>query len=149
MKAAVELGYKLAGDFVMVARAGERPGWVRLTIRKKRDAQFGFAAGFVLDARGKLDFAAETVDDVLIAFFGADAKRALALFDEFQTFTDLDALEKRAGKVLFSSLQKLSHTWIGRVLDDTSLGDFLTVLRRVSTLTRGSIRRLSNSTKIS
>ena len=131
MKASVDVGYKLAGEFVMVARAGARPGWIRLTVRKKRDSQFGFAAGFALDARAKLDFAAETVDDVLIAFFGADAKRAIALFDEFQTFTDLSALEKRAGKVLFSSLQKLSHLWIGRALDETSLGRFVKTLGKI------------------
>ncbi|MEO8071163.1 MAG: hypothetical protein ABI652_07155, partial [Acidobacteriota bacterium] len=131
LKAAVSLGYKLAGDFVVVAQAGERPGWVRLTLRKKRDAQFNFPAGFHLDARARLDFAAETVDDVLIAFFGADARRALALFDQLSEVADLDALEERVGKVLFGSLQKLSHTWINRALEPASMADFVAVLGRV------------------
>ncbi|HET9467424.1 MAG TPA: hypothetical protein VFO48_03390, partial [Vicinamibacterales bacterium] len=131
LKASAALGYLLAGEFVTIVRAGARPGWVRLTVRKKRDSKLAFATGFAVNAKAKVDFAEETVDDVLIAFFGADARRALRLFDEFRTFTDLDALEKRAGKVLFSSLQKLSHKWIGHALDQTHLGKFVGFLGEV------------------
>ncbi len=131
LKAAVSFGYKLAGDFVMVAQSGARPGWVRLTVRKKRESQLDFGVAFEAGATTKLDLAAETVDEVLAAFLGADLKTAIAVFDELKNVTDLGALEKRAGKLLIGSLQKLSHTLINRGLDETSLGDFVAALGRV------------------
>ncbi|MEO6726879.1 MAG: hypothetical protein ABIP14_16445, partial [Blastocatellia bacterium] len=44
--ASVSLGYKLAGDFSIEARRGASDGWVRLVVRKNRDAQFSIAADF-------------------------------------------------------------------------------------------------------
>ena len=116
-KAFLTLNYRLAGHFAIGLTRGHADGWARLTVRKTRDSQFQAAAGF--DFSGKVDLTGlpETPNEFLAAFLGADARSALDVLDKAVDATDLEALEKRAGKLLSGVITDLAERWTGGLLD--------------------------------
>jgi len=131
LKAGVEVGYSLAGDFEIEARQGHDPNFVRLIVRKSRDRQFSFAAGFHADASYELTGLPDSADEWLTTFFGADAKTALKTFDEVRDLSDLTELEKRVGKLLMPSVRELSQKWLGKALDNDTVTEFVQRLNQV------------------
>ena len=131
LKAGVELGYRLAGDFEIETRRGSSQNYVRLLVKKSKDRQFSFSAGFQADASYKLNGLPDSADDWLITFLGADAKTALRTLDQARTLSDLNELELKVGKVLMPSVRRLSEKWLGRALSHDTVADFLVKLNQV------------------
>jgi hypothetical protein len=129
-KAFLTLNYRLAGDFAIALTRGHADGWARLTVRKRRDSQFQAAAGFDFTAKADLSGLPETPNEFLAAFLGADARTALDVLDKAVNATDVEALEKLAGKLLSGVVTDLAERWTGGILDSAQLGTFLANLRK-------------------
>jgi hypothetical protein len=131
LKAAVSIGYNLAGEFELVTRRGSDAGWVRIVVHKNRKSKFDFAADFGLTAKADLKGLPESADEFLAAALGADAKTFLGYFAKAQDFTSLDELEKLAGKFSKGLLHDLAGKWINKVLDDSTVKEFLAAAHKV------------------
>lgn len=131
LKAAVNLGYKLAGNFEISARAGSNPGSVRLTVKKSRSHEFDAAVGFQANAQAQVNELPSSADEFLSALLGADAKQALALFQKVRSYTDLNKLEADTDKILLGSVKNLANKWLGEALDATNVTQFLTIAGKV------------------
>ena len=133
LKAAVDVGYTLAGEFSIETRRGHASDWVRVIVRKKKETEFSAAASFTVTGKISTKNIPNTADEFLIAVLGADAKSALALFGKIRKFSDLKTIENEAGKLLLGRLQALSHKWLGKALDNDTVGDFIGIVNRAVT----------------
>lgn len=133
LKAAISAGYQLGGEYSIEVSQGHATDWVRAVVRKKRNSEFDFAASFNLDASIKVTGLPSSADDFLGALLGTDAKSALALFDKIKNYTDLSKVEQDAGKLLTGRLENLANKWIGEVLDNSNVQQFLSVVNKVVT----------------
>lgn len=124
LKASVNVGYKLGGEFEISACQGGGPTWVRLRVKKGRSAQFDFAAAFQADAVAGVIGLPDSADDFLAALLGADVRRALDVFQKIRADSDLDNLRADVDKILLDSVTNLANKWIGRALDEQSLKAF-------------------------
>ncbi|MGE0450316.1 MAG: hypothetical protein AB7Q29_12135 [Vicinamibacterales bacterium] len=129
-KARVGLNYRLAGEYSIGLRRGHADGWARLTVRKRDDARFQASAGFDFTGRADLAGLPDTPNEFLAAFLGADVKSVLETLDQAVAATDIDELEKRAGKLLSGLLAELSERWTGGPLDSSQLGVVLGGVRK-------------------
>ncbi|MEO8096484.1 MAG: hypothetical protein ABI811_02200 [Acidobacteriota bacterium] len=132
LKAAVSFGYRLGGEFSIQASRGHSANFVRLTVRKQQDARFDGAASFNLDAAAKFTGVPESADEFLRAVAGADLLGALELFRKIRNVSDLKTLEEVAGKLYVGTLQELAQTWIGKALDNNSVGEFIGIANRAA-----------------
>ena len=124
-KASVSLNYRLAGEFTVSVVAGTTPGFVRVMLHKRRDAKFSAAAGFQFDGKAQLTGLPETPNEFLGAFLGTDVKSALDLFDKAVKLSDLEELEKLTGKLFTGVLEDLADKWLGKLLSNENVKDFL------------------------
>jgi hypothetical protein len=129
-KAAITLGYRLAGDYTVALTRGHADGWGRLTVRKRRNARFQAAAGFDFTAKANVTGFPETPNEFLAAFLGTDAKTVLDVLDSSVEVTDLDALQKKVGKLLSGVVVDLAGKWTNGVLESQKLA---TVLKNIQT----------------
>jgi hypothetical protein len=132
VSAGLSASYSVAGEFELEARAGSHPGFVRYVVRKSRESQFNFAADFGVDATWHLKGLPDTADEFLVKAFGAHAERALKLFGKAQTYTNLEELEKAAGKLVMGGLRDLSQKLIGQALSNATLNEFLKRMLQVA-----------------
>ncbi len=130
--AAVTIGYKLAGEFQLEARAGSEPGWVRFVVRKSRESQTGLAADFAFDADLNLRGLPASADEFLSRLLGTHADRALELFDRARAYADLKGLEEAAGKLLKNVLRRYSQEVLNIALSDSTVQEFLARMRQVT-----------------
>ena len=132
ISAGLSAGFRIAGDFDLEARAGTSPNFVRFLVRKSRESEFNFAADFGVDAEVHLKGLPDTSDEFLSKAFGANAESVLKLFGKARTYSNLDELEKAAGKLASGAVHDVAGKLIDGVLDNTSLGAFLTRIRQVA-----------------
>ena len=131
MKASINFGYRLGGEYSIETRRGKRPNWVRVSVRKRADSAFCSAASFELYAKADLHRFPGTADEFLVALLGADARAGLDLFQRIRRLANLDELRKEAGKLLFGCLDALALKWIGKALDNDNVAEFLSIVDRV------------------
>ena len=124
LAAGLELGYRLAGDFSLEARAGAEPGWVRFVVRKSRTAHSQFAADLGLDADFQLDGLPQSADDFLAALLGTDTRAALDDLRKAIRLGSLDALRPELDALSMGFLQDLCRRWLGKALDKETWNDF-------------------------
>lgn len=132
LKAGVNVGYNLGGQFSLESRAGHAPNWARVTVRKQRNTEFDFAASFNADASINLTGMPSSADDFLKALLGADATTALNLFEKIKGYTNLSQVEQEAGNLLNGSLQNLANKWLGKALDQSTVAEFLAAAGKVA-----------------
>ena len=126
LAASVSAAYQLAGNFEIEARAGSSPNFARFTVVKSRESEFNFAADFGLDAEHHLKGLPDSANEFLVKAIGAHAERAVKLFEQARTDSNLSELEKAAGKLLKGTIHDLSQKYIGKALTNATLNEFLT-----------------------
>jgi hypothetical protein len=129
-KAAVTLGYRLAGDYTFTLTRGHADGWARLVVRKQRNTHFAAAAGFDFTARAAITGFKEAPNEFLAAFVGTDLESVLDALDKAADVTDLDALEQKVGKLLSGLVIDLAERWTGGLIDSAPLAVVLTNIGR-------------------
>ena len=131
IKAGVSLGYRLAGDFSLITRQGSEAGWLRLTVHKNRESEFNFAADFGVTGKVDLNGLPDSPDEFLGALLGTDVKTFLGYFSKVEKYSSLDELEKAVGKLAKGFVHDLSQKWINKVLDNSTLKEFLAEAHKV------------------
>ncbi|MEJ2009714.1 MAG: hypothetical protein P8Z30_16435 [Acidobacteriota bacterium] len=131
LKASLDFGYKLAGDFEISARLGSNPGWVALAVKKSRTSKFSFAEAFQATANIKPTGLPSSADEFLSAFLGADVKHALDLFQKIRGYTDLDKLQADIDKILLNSVMNLANKWLGKALDQNNISEFVGMVGKI------------------
>ena len=131
LKASVNIGYKLGGDFEISACQGAGPTWVRLRVKKARSTTFDFAAAFQAEAVAGVVGLPGSADDFLAALLGADVRRALDVFQKIRADSDLDNLRADVDTILLDSVTTLANKWLGRALDQQSLKEFQAAVGKV------------------
>ncbi|WP_291980645.1 hypothetical protein [Luteitalea sp.] len=129
-KAALTLGYRLAGDFTIVLTRGHADGWARLAVRKRKDTRLQAAAGFDFTAKADVSGFSEAPNEFLGAFLGTDVKSVLDALDNAVDVTDLNALEKKVGRLLTGLVQELAEQWTGAVIDSPQVAVVLANIRK-------------------
>ena len=129
-KAAVTLGYRLAGDYTIALTRGHADGWARLAVRKRKDTRFQAAAGFDFTARADVSGFSDAPNEFLGAFLGTDVKSVLDALDKAVEATDLEALEKKAGKLLSGVVIELAEKWTGGLIDSPQVAVILGNIRK-------------------
>lgn len=142
IKAALSVGYRLAGDFHLEARRGTMDGWVRFVVRKSRESEFNFAFDFGLTADLNLKGLPDSANDFLGALLGTDVKTVLGYFAQVEELTSLDKLEEKVGGLVKGWLSDLSHTLLDQVLENTNLKQFLEKMEQVVRLYQTIDQRL-------
>jgi hypothetical protein len=131
LMAAATIGYQLAGDFSVEARRGSQSNWVRFVVRKNRTSQFDFAADFSLNAQADLNGLPSSADDLLIKLLGSDAKTVLGILTQATNLSTVDALKAAVGKYLNGFVLGLADPFIGKVLNDSVVKEFLAKAKQV------------------
>jgi hypothetical protein len=131
LMAAATIGYQIAGDFSIEARQGSQPNWVRFVVRKNRSSQFDFAADFSLDAQADLNGLPSSSDDLLTKLLGSDAQTVLGILSQATNLSTVDALKGAAGKYLDGFVLGLADPFIGKVLNDSVVKEFLSKAKQV------------------
>ena len=129
-KAALTLGYRLAGEFNIALTRGHGDGWARLAVRKRKDTRFQAAAGFDFTAKADISGFSEAPNEFLGAFLGTDVKSVLDALDRALAVTDLEALEKKVGKLLTGVVTELAETWTGGLIDSPQVAVILANIRK-------------------
>ena len=145
LKASVNVGFKLGGNFEIASRLGSDPHSVRLTVKKARAFQADFAAAFQADAIAAVKGLPGTADEFLSALLGADVRRALEIFQKIRADADLDTLQKDVDRILSKMVVNIANKWIGRALDQVSLKPFQEIVGKVVDDYRGVDQRLANT----
>ncbi|HEY6392221.1 MAG TPA: hypothetical protein VIX89_13130 [Bryobacteraceae bacterium] len=131
LMAAATIGYQIAGDFSIEARRGSQPNWVRFVVRKNRTSQFDFAADFSLDAQADLNGLPPSADDFLSKLLGSDAQTVLGTLSQATNLSTVAALEADVGKYLDGFVLQLADPFIGKVLNDSVVKEFLAKAKQV------------------
>ena len=126
-----DLHYRVAGDFRIEALAGHAPGWLRLIVRKRESSQFDFAADIGLNADLELRGLPADADAFLEALLGTDVESWIRLLAEATRCTDVKELKRRVDSLSWDFLQRRSHQWLGRALDEGTASEFLGVVKTV------------------
>ncbi|MEO8592664.1 MAG: hypothetical protein ABI759_05045 [Candidatus Solibacter sp.] len=129
--AAVNFGYRLAGEYQIEARRA-RADWVRFTVRKSRDSQTTLAADFGVTAQYEMKGLPDSADEFLSKVFGAHADRILELFHQGQKYSDLTELENTAGKLLKQTIHAYSDQVLGIVLSDDTVQAAIQKMQQVA-----------------
>ena len=145
LKASVNVGFKLGGNFEIASRLGADPNSVRLTVKKARAFQGDFAAAFQADAIAAVNGLPGSADEFLSALLGADVRRALEIFQRIRADADLDTLQKDVDKILAKTVANVANKWIGRALDQTNLKPFQDIVGRIVDEYHGVDQRLVNT----
>jgi len=145
LKASVNVGFKLGGNFEIASRLGADPNSVRLTVKKARAFQGDFAAAFQADAIAAVNGLPGSADEFLSALLGADVRRALEIFQRIRADADLDTLQKDVDKILAKTVANVANKWIGRALDQTNLKPFQDIIGRIVDEYHGVDQRLVNT----
>jgi len=145
LKASVNVGFKLGGNFEIASRLGADPNSVRLTVKKARAFQGDFAAAFQADAIAAVNGLPGSADEFLSALLGADVRRALEIFQRIRADADLDTLQKDVDKILAKTVANVANKWIGRALDQTNLRPFQDIIGRIVDEYHGVDQRLVNT----
>jgi hypothetical protein len=131
LSAGLTAGFQIAGDFEIEASAGSSTGYVRFVVRKSRESEFNFAADVGVDAGVHLKGLPDTSGEFLAKVFGSNGESVLKLFDKARTYSDLDELEKAAGKLAKGAVHDLAGPLIGKALDNGTVAAFLEKIRGV------------------
>jgi hypothetical protein len=131
LMAAATIGYQIAGDFSIEARHGSQPNWVRFVVRKNRSSQFDLAADFSLLAQENLNGLPSSADDLLTKLLGSDAQTVLGILSQASNLSTVDALKAAAGKYLDGFVLGLADPFIGKVLNDSVVKEFLDKSKQV------------------
>lgn len=129
--AAVDFGYRLAGEYQLEVRKAEAD-WARFTVRKSRESETTLAADFGVTAAYSLKGLPDSADEFLSKLFGAHADRIVELFEQGRTYSDLGELEKAAGKLLKGAVHDYSQQVLGVALSDATVQEVLGRMRQVA-----------------
>ncbi|HKX31269.1 MAG TPA: hypothetical protein VJ302_26510, partial [Blastocatellia bacterium] len=132
LMAAANIEYRLAGEFSLEARRGEREGWARFIVRQNRETPFNFTADFGFGGNPPLKGLPRSADEFLIRLIGADVEQVLGYFHQFSNYSSVAELERN----LTLAIQGFIHDWagnlIGQALSDQTLETFLKRAREVA-----------------
>jgi hypothetical protein len=135
---------RAAGRYGVVVRAGERPGWARVTVRRARAKELRFAADVAVDASVKTEGLPPSGKEFLGALLGVEARNWLNLIDSaVDAAGDLaspDALRRK----LDGLAQAFFEKWLGKGLDALMTPAASEVLARLQKVAR-SYRELEAS----
>lgn len=129
--AAVDFGYRLAGEYQIEVRKAEA-NWARFTVRKSRESETTLAADFGVTAKYSLKGLPDSADEFLQKLFGAHADRIVELFEQGRKYSDLTELENAAGKLLKGALHEYSEKVLDVALNNATVQEALGRMRQVA-----------------
>ena len=139
LAASAALAYRLAGHFSIEARAGARPGWARVAVRRHADDSFSFTADLGLDAAYTVPgLADQSFEDVLRMALGVDAASLAEKLEKALALTDPKALRQQIGDLAYAWCESLVQPLYGELFGNTTVKDLVAKLgataRRVAAL---------------
>lgn len=131
LMAAASFSYRIAGDFGMEVRCGEDASKVNIVVRKSKESKSKFALDFGARLDTQLKGLPATPNKLLEALLEIDTHSFIKVLDEIRSVSTVDGIKSRLNELAEDFVVSRAIKWLGQVLDDTNVANFLHVVNQI------------------